>query len=102
MANVVRPISEKGIVLNKQFKKAMDAFTGSDGRKVDALPDRYVVTVASSFSVSKETGLEKPVILDYKVDKDMFDKLSYLSKVEVVYEMSNTGTNKPISVTPIA
>ncbi len=101
MANVKRPIVEKGIVLCKEFKKATEAFKAQDGSFVPEQPDRYIVKVASSYSITKDNGLEQANILDYKVDKDIFEKLQYLSKVEVMYEMSNGGTNKPLSLTPI-
>ena len=101
MANIKRPVMEKGIVLSKEFREKMESFKGSDGQLVPEQPDRYIVTVASSYDCSKENGMTQPQILQYKVDKDIYEKLNYLSKVEVVYELSTSGTNKPVSLTPI-
>ena len=98
MANIVRPISERGIVLSKEFKKAMDSFKASDGSIIPAQPDRYVVKVASGYACTKDMGLANPTILDYKVEKELFDKLVYLQEVEVIYEMSTGGTNKAVSL----
>ena len=102
MANVIRPIMENGKVLNKEFKAAMDSFKGSDGSVVPAQPDRYVVKVISSYKFTKEEGYERPTILDYKVDKETFDRLTYGTDVQVVYEMSTAGSNKPVSLSIIA
>ena len=97
MANIIRPIKERGVVLSKEFKKATSEFS-VNGSIVPPQPDRYVVKVASSYDCNKETGLDKPNILDYKVEKEIFDKITYLAEVEVMYEMSSSGINKPVSL----
>ena len=94
-----RPVQESGIVIAKEFKKAMESFTGSDGRVVPAQPDRYVVTAVSSYEFSQEEGYKNPAILDYKVEKEVFEKIKFGTKVVVVYEMSNSNSPKPISLT---
>ena len=98
MANIVRPIKERGVVLSKEFKAATSEFKTKDGSVIPAQPDRYVVKAASSYDCDKEKGLDNPTILDYKVEKEVFDKITYLAEVEVMYEMSSSGTNKPISL----
>lgn len=99
MANIKRPIVEDGIVISKVFKEAMESFTGKDGSVVPAQPDRFVILVASSYSCSDKDGLESPTILEYKVSKEIFDKVKFLSKVQVKYEISNSGTSKAIELT---
>lgn len=101
MANIIRPIKERGVVLSKEFKEATSEFKTKEGNVIPAQPDRYVVKVASSYDCTKETGLDKPNILDYKVEKEVFDKLTYLTEVEVMYEMSSSGINKPVSLKQI-
>ena len=98
MASIVRPIKEQGVVLSKEVKEATNEFKAKDGSVVPAQPKRFVVMVASSYDCNNETGLGKPTILDYKVDEELFNKIKYLSEVEVIYEMSTSGTNKPISL----
>ena len=102
MANVIRPISENGVVLSTEFKKAIESFKDKDGNVIPAQPNRWVAKVASSYTCDKKTGLEKPTILDYKIDEETFNKLKFLDEVKVIYEMSTSGTNKPVSLTIIS
>lgn len=89
--NVKRMISEDGVVLEKIFKKATDAFTASDGRTIGAQPDRYVLKCVSGETFSKDTGFGNPTVLEYKTDKATFDKCVAYSPVNVTYEMSSFG-----------
>lgn len=84
-----RKIVEEGIVLSKEFKAATQEFTNSEGKVIPAAPDRYIVKVASSGNITKENGLEDTTILEYKVDKAIFETLGYLSKVRVSYNFSS-------------
>lgn len=102
MANIVRPIMERGIVLSKEFKKATESFKATDGSIIPAQPDRFVVKVASAYACTKDMGLANPTIIDYKVEKEVFDRLTYLQEVEVVFELSSSGTNKPVSLKIVA
>lgn len=92
MANSIkRMIKEKGIVLEKIFKKATDAFTGSDGRPVPAKPDRYILKCISSEKFNEVDGFEDGTLLEYTVDKNTFDKAKFSTSVLVKYEVSNYG-----------
>lgn len=102
MANIVRPVMERGIVLSKEFKKATESFKTSDGSLIPAQPDRYVVKVASAYACTKDMGLNNPTIIDYKVEKEVFDKLVYLQEVEVIFELSTSGASKPVSLKILA
>jgi len=99
MANIRRPIVEDGIVISKVLKPAMESFVGADGKRVEALPERFVVQVVSSYKCTEKDGFENPTILDYKVTKDIFEKVKYLSKVQVMYEISNSGSQKALELT---
>lgn len=94
MAIVKKLITEIGVVLKKEYKKETQAFTGQDGRKVEAQPERWVITVASSSSIDKVEGLSDLTVLDYRVDKSVFDNVSYLDNVRVQYQFANNGSCK--------
>ena len=89
--NVKRMIKEDGIVLEKIFKEATDVFKSSDGRVVPAQPDRYILKCVSGEDFSKDTGFLNSTVLEYKVDKQVFDKVIAYSPVIVKYEVSNFG-----------
>lgn len=89
--NIKRMIRENGVVLEKIFKEATDEFKASDGRVVPAQPDRYILKCVSGESFSKEKGFLQSTVLEYKVDKQTFDKVVAYSPVIVKYEVSNYG-----------
>lgn len=89
--NVKRMIKEDGIVLEKIFKGATDEFKASDGRVVSAQPDRYIIKCVSGEDFAKDTGFLNSTVLEYKVDKQVYDKLVAYSPVIVRYEVSNFG-----------
>lgn len=89
--NIRRMINEKGIVLEKFFKKATDAFTSSDGKAVPAQPERYILKCVSGEEFSKVDGYVNSTVLECKVDKATFDKAQFGSNVCVKYELSNFG-----------
>lgn len=89
--NIKRMIMEKGMVLEKIFKKATDAFTGSDGRSVAAQPDRYILKCISGEDFSEVDGYSQSTVLEYKVDKATFDKAKFGTNALVKYEVSNYG-----------
>lgn len=89
--NVKRMIKEEGIVLEKIFKAATEEFKASDGRVVAAQPDRYILKCVSGEDFKKDTGFENSTVLEYKVTKEVYDKLNAYSPVVVRYEVSNFG-----------
>lgn len=89
--NVKRMIKEDGIVLEKIFKGATEEFKASDGRVVGAQPDRHILKCVSGEDFSKDTGFLNSTVLEYKVDKQVFDKVIAYSPVIVRYEVSNFG-----------
>lgn len=96
--NIKRVICEEGVVLEKIHKDATEEFKGQDGRVVPAQPDRYSLKVISGESFKKETGFSNSTVLEYKVDKALFDKVLAYTPVVVKYELSTYGT-KPVSLT---
>ena len=94
--NVKRMIKEDGVVLEKIFKGAFDTKRLSDGRVIEAQPDRYFLKCVSGEDFSKDTGFLNSTVLEYKVDKQVFDKVIAYSPVIVRYEVSNFGA-KPVS-----
>lgn len=89
--NIRRMINEKGMVLEKIFKKATDGFTGSDGRAIAPQPDRYILKCISGESFNEVDGYSQSTILEYKVDKNTFEKVKFSTSVLVKYEVSNYG-----------
>lgn len=95
--NIKRMIKEDGIVLERIFKEATDEFKSSDGRVVPAQPDRYILKVVSGEDFSQNDGFLQSTVLEYKADKQTFDRVKAYSPVVVRYEVSNFGA-KPMSV----
>ncbi len=95
--NVKRLIKEDGIVLEKIFKAATSSFKGQDGREVAAQPDRYVLKVVSGESFKKETGFVNSTVLEYRVEKELFEKVVANTPVVASYELSNYGA-KAVSI----
>lgn len=89
--NLKRIIKEDGIVLEKIFKEATSEFKAQDGRVIAAQPDRYILRCVSGEDFSKENGFSQSNMLDFKVDKQVYDKAVAYSPVTVRYEMSNFG-----------
>lgn len=89
--NVKRMIKEDGIVLEKIYKEAFDTKKMSDGRVIEAQPDRYILKCVSGEDFSKNTGFLNSTVLEYKVDKQVFDKVIAYSPVIFKYEVSNFG-----------
>ena len=100
----VKLLKEEGFVLGKEIKKATEEFTSRDGRTFPAQPERYIVTVVVSALVDANMGMSYMTKMDIKVDRDLFNKLRYLQKIEAIYEYVATekgGIPKPLQVRPI-
>ena len=95
--NIKRMIKEDGVVLEKIFKEKTDEFKSSDGRIVPAQPDRYILKVVSGEDFSKDKGFAQSTVLEYKAEKEVYDKVVAYTPVIVKYEVSNYGA-KPMSV----
>lgn len=95
--NVKRLIKEDGIVLEKIYKMAYDTKKLSDGRVIEAQPDRYFLKCVSGEDFTKELGFSNSTVLEYKVDKQIYDKVAAYSPVNVRYNLSNFGPT-PVSV----
>lgn len=91
---ILRPILEEGIVVSKVHKDAMESFKSSSGEVVPAQPEKFVVKVISSYECTPDKGMSDPTILDYKVEKELFDKLKFGTKVRVKFNMSS-ASEKP-------
>lgn len=97
--NAKRKIVEEGIVLSKVFKPKTNEFVNSEGKTVPASPDRYIITAVSGEKFDKDTGFEGAQILDYKVEKAIFEKLKALDEVVVAYDFSSYRCT-PLSIEP--
>lgn len=89
--NVKRMIKEDGIVLEKIFKPATDAFKSSSGEFVSAQPDKYILKCVSGEEFNEQDGFIQSTVLEYKTNEMVFDKARVYSPVLVKYEVSNYG-----------
>ena len=69
---------------------------GSDGKLIPAQPDRYILRVVSGEEYKKDVGYVSSNILDYPVEKALWDKAEGFSKVIARFEMSLKI--KPVSI----
>lgn len=89
--NVKRMIKEEGIVLERILKPATNEFKGSDGRVVPAQPERHILKCVSGEEFNKNDGYMQSTVLEYKVEKTIFDKVVFATPVVVKYEVSSFG-----------
>lgn len=70
---------QEGICISKEYREAKPASVGADGRQWPASDEKYIVKVVSCTArhFSKETGMPKPMVLDYETDKATFDKINF-------------------------
>ncbi len=103
MANFVKAIRERGIVISKELIEAREAGESFDGtRKWDKRDEEYQVEVIScdEEDFSKDFGIPNGTRCKYKVDKATFEKVKFGDWANVKYEMSQYGdktTFRPLS-----
>lgn len=97
MANFVKPIREKGMVISKKINEARQAGENFDGSvKWEARDEEYLLEVIScdELDFSKENGFLNGTRLIYKVDKATFDRAKFGSWCNVKYTLSQFGNNQ--------
>lgn len=93
---MAKKIRENGLVMSKILKPAMDGFV-SNGQVVEAKPERPTVLVACG-EVDGDNGISDMVIAKFVVEKEQFDRLKFMQKVEVAYEYNGENKIKPIEI----
>ena len=96
-------IKEEGFVLGREIKKATTAFVSRDGKEVPAQPERHIVHIITSSLVDEKDGMSYMTKMSVPVDVDIYNKCTYLTKVEVLFEYVVTqtgGVPKPLKVIP--
>lgn len=91
-----RLCTEKGMVTEKIYRESTEERI-YNGQKVDAQPEKYSVVCVSSNNFNDKDGFVDGAYLQYRVEKDLYDKLKFMSKVLVTYDMSG-NTKRPVSV----
>lgn len=97
MANFVKPIREKGMIISKKINEARQAGENFDGSvKWDARDEEYILEVIScdEEDFSKDTGFLNGTRLSYKVDKATYDRAKFGSWCNVKYTLNQFGNNQ--------
>ena len=82
-----RLCKEEGMVLEKIYREPTEEKI-YNGQKIEAQPERFYVTCASSSNFDKDNGFNEGLYLQYKVDKELFEKLKFGTKVLVTCDVS--------------
>ena len=104
MANFVKAIREKGIIISKELIEAREAGESFDGtRKWDKRDEEYQLEVIScdEMDYSKDNGIPNGTRCKYKVDKATFEKAKFGMWANVRFEISQYGEKtsyKPLSL----
>lgn len=93
MANIVRKIKETGIVISKEHRDAKPERTDLSGKLWPATEEKYIIEVIScdEDDFNSVTGMPNATRASYGVEKEIFDGLKYLDKVNVKYQISQFG-----------
>ena len=103
MANFIKPIREKGIIISKEHRDAKEARTDMTGKEWPATEEQFLVEVIScdEDDFSKETGILNGTRAVYKTDKATFDKVKFGMWANVKYEASQFG-EKQVRISPLS
>lgn len=98
----VKPIREKGIVIGKRYVEAKAERTDINGKTWPASDEKYLVQVVScdEDDFDEIKGISNGTMLEYPVNKEIWDKVVFLDKAKVKYTASQFGeklTTKPES-----
>ncbi len=91
-----KPMREIGMIIAKKFVKAREAGESFDGtRKWDAKPEEYYLDVVScdEEDFNKIDGILNGTRLNYKVDKETYDKAKFGDWAKVKYILAQYGQN---------
>jgi hypothetical protein len=97
---MAKKIRENGIVLSKVLKPAMDSFV-SNGKVVEAMPERPTVFIGCG-EVDGENGITDMIVAKAVLEKEQYESLVYLQKVEVLYEYNGENKIKVLEVSECA
>lgn len=103
MANFIKPIREKGIIISKEHRDAKEARTDINGKEWPATEEQYLIEVIScdEDDFNKDTGILNGTRAYYKTDKTTFDKAKFGMWANVKFEASQYG-EKQIRITPLS
>lgn len=89
---------QEGIVISKEYREAKEERKDMNGKLWPASPEKFIVKVVSCTArlFSKEMGMNKPMMLDYEIDKDTFQKIDFVQgfpKAKVGFEVQTYGND---------
>ena len=89
----VKPIREKGIVISKKYVEAKEERTDLNGKVWPASEEKYVVEVIScdEDDFNEISGISNGTRAEYKVEKDVYDKVKFGMWANVKYTASQFG-----------
>lgn len=89
----VKPIREKGIVISKKYVEAKEERTDLNGKVWPASEEKYVVEVIScdEDDFNEINGISNGTRAEYKVEKDVYDKVKFGMWANVKYTASQFG-----------
>ncbi len=99
MANSIEVYTEQaGIVISKEYKEAKEERKDMNGRIWPASAEKFIVKVVSCTErlFSEEMGMNKPMMLDYEIDKDTFQKIDFnngFPRAKVGFKVQTYGSD---------
>lgn len=92
MANVDICTEQEGICISKEYRAAKEARKDLSGRDWPATEEKFIVKVVSGTArhFSEESGIAKPLMLEYEVDRETFQKVVFKNGI---YQKAKVGFN---------
>ena len=101
MAVVEVYTEQQGICVSKEYKEAKEERV-FNGQTYPATPEKFIVKVVSCTPrlFSKETGMPKPVVLDYEIDKATYNKIKFETWMKAKVGFTVVTYGKDVSLKP--
>lgn len=89
----VKPIRELGIVISKKHNEARAERTDMTGKLWPAKEEEFIIEVIScdEDDLKPDTGILNGTRAEYRVTKEVYDKVKFLDKAKVKYTASQYG-----------
>jgi len=89
---IKKTFKEEGIVLYKEFRKATESFTTTDGGTIPATADRWIVGVICSENFCTDHGFTDRITSEFHVPEADFVLYKFGTKIKAKFEMTDRGT----------
>lgn len=89
---------QEGICISKEYREAKEERKDMQGRIWPASEEKFIVKVVSCTArqFSNETGMSKPMMLDYEIDRETFQKITFgqgFPKAKVGFTVRTYGSD---------